>query len=231
MDELLLNFFNFDIYREVFPFLLQGLYRTVELSLLVIPTGIVAGLLIAVVLTESRSRWIRWPLIVYIDIFRAFPPLPLLIFIYFGFPFVGLEIPKLVAVAIGFLLNNSSYYAEIFRSGIEVLPKGQTEAARSTGLTRGQTLAYVVIPQVTRNTLPDLMSNSIEIIKLTSIASVVAMPELLRAARDAQNLLYNPSPIVLAALMYLAIIWPLVRWMSYLESKSLRRTRPDPKVA
>ncbi len=132
---------------------------------------------------------------------------------------------KLLAVAIGFLLNNSSYYAEVFRAGIEALPRGQMEAARSTGLTRAQALAYVIVPQATRNVLPDLVSNSIEIVKLTSIASVVALPELLRAARDAQTLLYNPSPIVLAALMYLALIWPLVRWMSWLESRHLGAQR------
>jgi hypothetical protein len=148
---------------------------------------------------------------VYTDFFRAFPPLVLLILIYFGTPFLGLELPKLAAVALGFMLNNSSYFAEVFRAGIESVPSGQMEAARSTGLTRLQALRHVIVPQATRNVLPDLVGNGIEVIKLTTIASVVALPELLRVARDAQSLLYNPSPIVLAALMYLALLWPLVR--------------------
>jgi len=220
MDALLQNFFNFAIYREVFPFLLRGLWTTVWLSLLVIPTGIITGLALALVVTQTKHRWLRILVAIYIDFFRAFPPLVLLILIYFGAPFLGLELPKLAAVAIGFMLNNSSYFCEVFRAGIESVPGGQMEAARSTGLTRMQTIGYVIVPQATRNVLPDLVGNSIEVIKLTTIASVVALPELLRVARDAQSLVYNPSPIVLAALMYLALLWPLVRILSRLEHKS-----------
>lgn len=220
MEALLQNFFNFAIYREVFPFLLRGLWTTVWLSLLVIPTGLVTGLALALVVTQTQSRWLRILVAIYIDFFRAFPPLVLLILIYFGAPFLGLELPKLAAVAIGFMLNNSSYFCEVFRAGIESVPGGQMEAARSTGLTRLQTIGYVIVPQATRNVLPDLVGNSIEVIKLTTIASVVALPELLRVARDAQSLVYNPSPIVLAALMYLALLWPLVRILSRLEHKS-----------
>ena len=220
MEALLQNFFNFAIYREVFPFLLRGLWTTVWLSLLVIPTGIITGLALALVVTQTKHRWLRIVVAIYIDFFRAFPPLVLLILIYFGAPFLGLELPKLAAVAIGFMLNNSSYFCEVFRAGIESVPGGQMEAARSTGLTRMQTIGYVIVPQATRNVLPDLVGNSIEVIKLTTIASVVALPELLRVARDAQSLVYNPSPIVLAALMYLALLWPLVRILSRLEHKS-----------
>jgi polar amino acid transport system permease protein len=220
MDALLQNFFNLAIYREVFPFLLRGLWTTIWLSLLVIPIGIVSGLALALVCTQTQHRCLRVLVAVYVDFFRAFPPLVLLILIYFGAPFLGLDLPKLAAVAIGFMLNNSSYFSEVFRAGIESVPSGQMEAARSTGLTRLQALRHVIVPQATRNVLPDLVSNCIEVIKLTTIASVVALPELLRVARDAQSLVYNPSPIVLAALMYLALLWPLVRWLSRLEHKN-----------
>ena len=220
MDALLQNFFNLAIYREVFPFLLRGLWTTIWLSLLVIPIGLVSGLALALVNTQTRLRWLRFLVAVYIDFFRSFPPLVLLILIYFGAPFLGLVLPKLAAVAIGFMLNNSSYFSEVFRAGIESVPAGQMEAARSTGLTRAQALRYIIVPQATRNVLPDLVGNGIEVIKLTTIASVVALPELLRVARDAQSLVYNPSPIVLAALMYLALLWPLVRWLSRLEHQS-----------
>ena len=131
------------------------------------------------------------------------------------------ELPAVLAVVISFTLSSSSYYAEIFRAGIESIPAGQMEAAVSTGLKHRQALAYVLIPQAARNVLPDLVGNSIEIVKMTSLASVVAITELLRSARDAQALLYNPSPIVLAALMYLVVLWPLVRWLSRLEHKQL----------
>ncbi len=221
MDALLQNFFNIEVFRQVFPFLLEGLLTTVGLSVLVIPLGLVGGLAVALVATQSTSRVARVLIAAYVDVFRALPPLVLLIFIYFGFPFLGLDLPKLLAVALGFLLNNAAYYGEIFRAGLLSVPAGQMEAARSTGLSRLQALRYVVVPQATRNVLPDLLGNSIEVVKLTTIASVVALPELLRIARDAQALVYNPSPIVLAALIYLALLWPLVRLLSRLEHRNM----------
>lgn len=219
MEALQQNFFNLPIYAQVFPYLLQGLWTTIWLSALVIPLGAAAGLVLALVLNQSRRRGLRWAAVVFIDFFRAFPPLVLLVFVYFGLPFLGWEIPKLGAVVLGFLLNNAAYFAEVFRAGLEAVAPGQMEAARSTGLTRLQALRHVVIPQAVKNVMPDLVSNSIEVVKLTTIASVVGLPELLRAARDAQSLVYNPSPVVLAALMYLALLWPLTRWMARLEHR------------
>jgi polar amino acid transport system permease protein len=221
MQEIVDNFFNLDIYRAVAPILLQGLWMTVLLSVLVIPLGLVFGLGIAVLYTNTRSRLVRVLLAVYIDIFRAVPPLVLLIVIYFGLPFLDLNIPKVAAVVLCFTLNNSCYYGEVFRAGLESLPKGQAEAARSTGLSFMQSLWHVQIPQAVRNVLPDLISNSLEIIKLTTIASAVALPELLQVARNAQALVYNPSPIILAALVYLALLIPLVRLISRLERRKL----------
>lgn len=223
MDSLIQNFFNLEVYAQVFPHLLGGLWTTIWLSALVIPLGAAAGLLLALGLTQSSHRWLRWTIIGYIDFFRAFPPLVLLILVYFGGPFLGLELGKVAAVALAFVLNNASYYAEVFRAGLQGVAKGQMEAARSTGLTRLQALRLVLIPQAVRNVFPDLVGNGIEIVKLTSIASVVAMPELMRAARDAQSLVYNPSPVMLAALMYLALLWPITRWLGRLEHRRARR--------
>ncbi len=220
METLLTVFFNVEIMKKVWPFLLQGLGMTVVLSLVVIPLGLAGGLGIAI-LSSLQRRWLNRVLIVYVDFFRAFPPLVLLIFIYFGFPFLQIDLPKFAAVALGFFLNTSSYFGEIFRAGFESIPRGQLEAARSTGLTRWQALVSVVIPQATRNVLPDLISNTLEVIKLTSLASVVALPELLNNARQAQALTYNATPVVLAALMYLLLLWPIVRLLSRLEHKSI----------
>lgn len=222
MESLIQNFFNFPVYADVFPYLMKGLWTTVWLSAIVIPLGAISGLVLAVIVTQSSRRWLRRTVIAYIDFFRAFPPLVLLILVYFGWPFLGVELDKLTAVVIAFVLNNASYYAEVFRAGLEGVPKGQMEAARSTGLARWQALCYVLIPQAARNVLPDLVGNSIEVLKLTTIASVVALPELLRSARDAQALLYNPSPIVLAALLYLVLLWPLTRWLGRLEHRRSR---------
>ncbi len=220
METLLNIFFNVEIMKKVWPFLLQGLGMTIVLSLVVIPLGLAGGLAIAV-LSSLQRRWVDRALIVYVDFFRAFPPLVLLIFIYFGFPFLQLDLPKFAAVALAFFLNTSSYYGEIVRAGFESIPRGQLEAARSTGLTRWQALVSVVMPQATRNVLPDLISNTLEVIKLTSLASVVALPELLNNARQAQALTYNATPVVMAALMYLLLLWPIVRLLSRLEHKSI----------
>jgi polar amino acid transport system permease protein len=220
MNEVFQQFLNPEIISKVWVYLLKGLGTTALLSLMVVPLGLASGLAVAA-LWSLRMRWLNALLIVYVDFFRAFPPLVLLLFIYFGFPFVGIEIPAIVAVAIGFLLNTSSYYGEIFRAGIESVPRGQWEAARSTGLSWGQTMFNVIVPQATRNVLPDLISNTLEVVKLTTLASVVAIPELLNAARNAQALTYNATPIVLAALMYLVLLWPVVRLISRLEHKAV----------
>ncbi|GAA4334330.1 amino acid ABC transporter permease [Variovorax defluvii] len=222
MQSFIQNFLNLEIYASVLPYLLQGLWTTVWLSAIVIPLGAAAGLALALGVTQSSSRLIRYAIVTWVDFFRAFPPLVLLILIYFGGPFLGIELNKVGAVVLAFVLNNSSYFAEVFRAGLEGVDKGQMQAARSTGLTRAQGLRYVVVPQAVKNVLPDLVSNAIEIVKLTSIASVVAIPELLRAARDAQSLVFNPSPVMLAAMIYLALLWPLTRWLGRLEHRRAR---------
>jgi len=220
METLIQVFFNPAIIAKVWPFLLQGFGTTVMLSALVIPLGLAGGLILALASTHT-SRWVRVGAMVYVDFFRAFPPLVLLIFIYFGFPFLSIDMPKLAAVALGFFLNTSSYYGEIFRAGIESIARGQMEAALSMGLKKHQAYRYIIVPQAVKNVLPDLVSNTLEVIKLTTLASVVALPELLNNARQAQALTYNATPIVLAALMYLALLWPIVRLMSRLEHKHL----------
>ena len=220
METLIQVFFNPAIIAKVWPFLLQGFGTTLMLSALVIPLGLAGGLILALASTHA-SRWVRGGAMVYVDFFRAFPPLVLLIFIYFGFPFLSIDMPKLAAVALGFFLNTSSYYGEIFRAGIESIARGQMDAALSMGLKKHQAYRYIIVPQAVKNVLPDLVSNTLEVIKLTTLASVVALPELLNNARQAQALTYNATPIVLAALMYLALLWPIVRLMSRLEHKHM----------
>jgi|HubBroStandDraft_2_1064218.scaffolds.fasta_scaffold77203_3 polar amino acid transport system permease protein len=221
---MLETFLNVDIVVAAWPILLHGLLTTVGLSLLVVPLGIAGGALLAM-LSTVRHPWVRWPLMAWVDFFRAFPPLVLLIFLYAGLPFAGLELGAFGCVAIGFFLNTGAYYGEILRAGIESVPAGQTEAARSTGLSRLQTMTWVVLPQAVRNVLPDLVSNTLEVVKLTSIASVVALPELLYQARQAQSVTYNPTPIVAAAVVYFVLLWPVVRLLSRLENRAIAGRR------
>ena len=223
-DDFLLAFFSKDILREAWPILLDGLLRTLALSALVVPLGLAGGVMLAL-LSTAPSRWVRWPAALWTDLVRALPPLVLLVFLYAGVPFTGLEISAWTAVAIGFFLNTGSYYGEILRAGIESVPRGQQEAARSTGLTAWQTLRFVVLPQAFRNVLPDLISNTLEVVKLTSIASVVALPELLFQARQAQSVTYNATPIMAAAVIYFVLLWPVVRLLSRLENRQLAGRR------
>lgn len=217
-------FLNQEIILAAWPILLAGLWSTILLSLMVVPLGMIGGIILAI-LSTARSRWVRWPLIAWVDFFRAFPPLVLLIFLYAALPFAGLEFGAFGCVAIGFFLNTGAYYGEILRAGIESVPTGQMEAARSTGLSRLQAMTYVILPQAVRNVLPDLVSNTLEVVKLTSIASVVALPELLFQARQAQSVTYNPTPIVVAAIAYFVLLWPLVRLVSRLENSAIAGRR------
>jgi len=218
MQALLQQFFDFAIMARALPLLLTGLGQTLVLCLVVIPLGLIGGLLVALT-SLARSRAVRWSAAAAIDCFRAIPPLVLLIFVYAGLPFAGIRLSPLAAVAIAFLLNNSSYYGEIYRAGIESVGHGQWDAARSTGLKARQALIYVVLPQAVRNVLPDLISNTVEVVKLTSLASVVALPELLYSADMARSITFNTSPIVLAAGIYLVMLWPIVRLVSRLERR------------
>lgn len=224
METLIQQFLNPAIMAAALPLLLKGLGMTALLSLLVVPTGALGGLAVAL-LASLRRRWLAWLLVAYVDFFRAFPPLVLLIFVFFGLPFLGLDLPAFAAVLLAFLLNTSSYYGEIFRAGIESVGRGQVEAARSTGLTWAQTMVWVVVPQAARNVLPDLLGNTLEVVKLTSLASVVALPELLYAARSAQALTLNPSPLVLGAALYVAFLWPGVRLLSRFEHRVVASRR------
>jgi polar amino acid transport system permease protein len=166
----------------------------------------------------SRLAMLRISVRVLTDLFRALPPLVLLILVYSGLP-TGIRLSPFTAVCIAFFLNSSAYYGEVLRAGIESIGSGQWEAARSTGLSGRDTFVFVVLPQAVRNVLPDLVSNTIEVVKLTSIASVVSMTELLYSADMARSITFNASPVVLAGLIYLVLLWPAVRLASRLEHR------------
>lgn len=210
------SFLNWDSLKQIYPLLLQGWWMTVKLCVAVVPLGFALGAIIAT-LYSFKIRPLNWILILFVDFFRSIPPLVLLIYTVYGLPLLGWDVPAFGAVLVAFTINSSSYYGEIIRAGIESIPLGQMEAARSTGLNRLQAMINVVLPQAVRNVAPDLTSNTLELIKATSIASVVALPELLRMGRVSQGLVYNATPLIAAALMYLIMLWPMVRMLSRLE--------------
>lgn len=221
---LLDTFFNGQVMLSAFPALMRGLFNTLLLGLLAIGIGIPVGLAISLIRLYGPKP-LRWLAIGYIDIFRAMPVLVVLILIYYALPFVGIRFSSWVSATLAFTFIMSAYSAEVFRSGIESIPNGQFEAAQALGLTFLQTLYKVILPQAVRVVIPPATSNCVSMFKDTSLASAVALPELLKEANDAQALYANPSPLIAAALVYLAFLWPMVRLVGYLEKRSKTATR------
>ncbi|MEP9385859.1 amino acid ABC transporter permease [Mesorhizobium sp. KR9-304] len=221
---LLDTFFNGQVMLSAFPALMRGFFNTLLLGALAIGIGIPVGLAISLVRLYGPKPF-RWLVIGYIDIFRAMPVLVVLILIYYALPFVGIRFSSWVSATLAFTFIMSAYSAEVFRSGIESIPNGQFEAAHALGLTFLQTLYKVILPQAVRVVIPPATSNCVSMFKDTSLASTVALPELLKEANDAQALYANPSPLIGAALVYLAFLWPMVRLVGYLEKRSKAAVR------
>lgn len=218
------NFADLDSLYKVWPLLWQGLQLTFLLSIVTLPIGLLVGLAIAIAYSFHRKA-LNVALLVWIDLFRSFPVLVLLILIFYGLPFLGMKLPSFAACVLAITLNNSGYYGEIFRAGIESVPHGQREAARALGLHPMQIIFLVVLPQAIARVAAPLASNSLELVKTTSIASLVALPELLRSARVAQEQTYNPTPLTAAAVIFFVLLFPFARWVAKLERDMLMRQR------
>ncbi len=212
------QFFNLTVMQQALPYLIKGLLYTLLLSAILAPLGMVAGLTLALN-SSSRFKSVRLGIRLYVNVFRAMPQLVLIILLFSALPLAGIHLNALVCVLISLLLNNAAYYCEIFRAGLDSVSAGQTEAACSTGLNRIDTLRFVVLPQAIRNVLPDLASNTIEVVKSTSLASIVAVGEMLYVAGNIRSITYNTTPLTLAALLYLLILLPAVKLTARLEKK------------
>ncbi len=212
------TFFNREVLVSSFPLLLSGLKVTLLLGIVSILAGLVLGLFIALVrLYAVRPASIAAK--IYIDVFRSVPLLVLLIVVYYALPFVGLRMSPFMSAALALTLVSGAYTAEIFRAGIEAIPRGQFEASQALGLGYRHMMADVILPQAIRIVVPPLTNNCINVIKDTALASVVAMPDLLKQATQAQALEANPTPLIVAALMYIAMLWPLVILVGRLEKR------------
>src|SRR6185437_12389476 len=218
MDALQLfldNFADWQSIGRIWPLLWQGLQLTALLAVVTLPLAILVGLAIAVIYS-FHNKAVNVLLLIWIDLFRSFPVLVLLILIFYGLPFLGLTLPSFAACVLALTLNHSGYYGEIFRAGIEAIPDGQREAARALGLHPLQIIFLVILPQALARVLAPLASNSLELVKTTSIAALVALPELLRSARVAQEQTYNPTPLTAAAIIFFVLLFPFARWVARL---------------
>jgi polar amino acid transport system permease protein len=218
MNAFIHNFLNIEIMAKSMRIILIGLSNTVQVAIVALVCAAVFGLLLAV-LRSLKNRLIDGLIIVYVDLFRALPTIVLFMLVYYMLPFFGLLFSLFWAVVLALTINGGAYFEEIFRAGIEAIDKGQWEASRSLGLGFWQTMQFVVLPQAIRIVIPPATSNSLELVKTTVLASVISMPDLLYKAQQAAGLWYNPTPLVLAAFIFLVMLWPLVRLTSYLERR------------
>ena len=203
-------------------FLISGYPSTIYVSVLAAVISMVLGLFVAI-LGMSQNRALRITNRVYVEFIRSIPLLPLLFWIYFGLPFLirgtwfEFPIDPFVAGVITLALSDSAFTAEIYRAGIQSIAKGQTEAAQTIGLTRWQTMRYVVLPQAIRRILPPLANQFIYIVKMSAFVSVIGMQELMRRANDLNTNEYRAleiySVLILEYLILVLLISVAVRWL------------------
>ena len=209
------TFLNTAVMAKYLPNIIDGFFLTVGLAVLVVVTGIAAGLALAVV-RSLGVRPLNWLIILVVDLFRALPPLVVIVLLYFGLPSAGFSPSAFGTTWASLSLVLMAFAEEIFWAGITAVPRGQWEASRSTGLTFWQTLSSVVLPQAIRLTVPPLTNRTIAITKGTALGSVIGLSEILSQASSAVSFSFNPSPLLLGAAAYLILFLPVVvlgRWI------------------
>ena len=218
MERFIDTFFKPQILASTWPAIAKGMLVTIEIAVLVVIAGLMLGLALAVLRT-LRNRLLDFLIIVFIDFFRAIPPLVAVLLIYFGLPNVGIKIPSFAVLWLVLSLVLAAFAEEIFWAGILSVRRGQWEAARSTGLGAGQTLAFVVLPQAIRLAVPPLTNRTIAIIKNTALGTVIGVPEIINNATTAVSFLGNATPLMMGAIAYLILFAPIVALGSWIERR------------
>jgi polar amino acid transport system permease protein len=211
-------FFDIPIMEKALPFLLKGLVTTLLIAVLVVVLGLGLGLALAC-LRSYQKRLPNLLILAFIDIFRSIPELVLLIVVYFALPGFGISMPGFVVVVLVLSLVMAAFTEEIFWSGITSVQRGQWEAGRSTGLNFTQVLFSIVLLQAVQMVIPPLTNKTISITKSTALASVISVSELLNQASSQQALYANPTPLTLAAILYLLIFFPFVIFSRFIEGR------------
>ena len=209
------TFLNPVVMAKYLPAIVDGFFLTVWLAALVVVAGVAAGLGLAV-LRSLGVRPLNWLIVFAVDVFRALPPLVIIVLVYFGLPSVEVSLSPFAATWLSLTLVLMAFTEESFWAGITAVPKGQWEAARSTGLSFGKTLGWVVLPQAIRLTIPPLTNRTIAITKGTALGSVIGLSEILSQASSGVSHSFNPSPLTLGAAAYLVLFLPVViagRWV------------------
>jgi polar amino acid transport system permease protein len=241
MDFIFDYYFDFGLMGDEFSAVLDGFWLTVKLSVISGVLSLVWGLVLAVLrqLPGRPLAPVRAIVIAYIDVFRGIPLL-LVLFLVSGFLSAAQaegQLPREIGIpewfgqtapfwygVISLTITYGAYMAEVYRAGIEAVPGGQMEAARSLGMSHGQSMRYVIVPQAVRAVIPPLLNDFIALMKDTSLVSVIGALEVVQVGFDIQTAEFNGSGLVLGALFFLAVTIPLARLVDILISREQRRT-------
>ncbi|GIX14548.1 MAG: polar amino acid ABC transporter permease [Paracoccaceae bacterium] len=218
LDRFIDTFLNGAVLARYAPDILRGVWVTVELSVLIVIAGTALGTLLACI-RAYRIAPVSFLIVVYADVFRALPPLVLILLAYFGLPNVGVSLSSFAVLFAILCLTLGAFAEEIVWAGITATDRGQWEAARSTGLGFTQTLVHVVLPQAVRMVIPPLTNRAIAITKMTALGTVIGVPDILNQATTAQSFSGNASPLTLAAVAYVVLFLPFVILSRWLESR------------
>ena len=202
---------------DTFLLMLDGSEITLEIFFLTLLAALPLGMLAALGRLSSLrllSRLVE----LYIWIMRGTPLMLQLLFVYFALPMVGIRLPDIAAALLAFILNYAAYFAEIFRAGIQSVPKGQYEAARTLGMSYPQTMRRIILPQVFRMVLPPVSNETINLVQDTSLVYILAMNDLLRVARTIVQREFDMTPFVIAAAFYLSMTFVLTWGFKKLEA-------------
>jgi polar amino acid transport system permease protein len=211
-------FFNWEKLEGNWWILRNGLGVTLMLAAISAVGSVLVGLLVAI-LRAYNSPTLNLFLKAYVDIFRSIPMIVIMVVLFFALPYAGISLGSILSTVVALSLGYGAYAAESIRAGIESVHSGQIEAARSLGLSRWRTIHKIILPQAIPVVIPPLTGNLVAMLKDTAVASVVAAPELLKRARELYTSKTNPTPLVAAALIYLAVLIPLVRAVNMLENR------------
>ncbi|MCZ8313321.1 amino acid ABC transporter permease [Phreatobacter sp.] len=207
-----------ELIERYWPDIVSGIAVTLQIAVAVVVTGLALGLFLAVI-RSYRIRLLNLPIIVFVDIFRALPPLVVILIVYFGLPNLGINIPGFAVLWLVLSLVLAAFAEEIFWSGIVSVRKGQWDAARSTGLDHWQTLTSVILPQAIRICVPPLTNRTIAVTKNTALGTVIGVGEIMNQGTSAMSLSGNATPLMMAAVAYVVIFVPVVALGSWIERR------------
>jgi polar amino acid transport system permease protein len=216
--------FRWDTVWNSLDFLMSGLQMTLFLSAVTLVLAMFLGLVLAG-LDMSRWRALRWIGVSFGEIIRNTPILVQLLWVYYVLPIVfAVRIDAVTALIIGLSIYQASFISEVYRSGIQAVPKGHREAAQVLGLTPAQSFRRIVLPQAIRMTLPPLASNFVQLIKFSSLGAVISVNEITRRGMELSSSTFRPLEIfTFIAVVYFFICWPLAMAIRYWEHRLASR--------